>query len=297
MRQRALLLLLILTVLVAACAAPRSAPSQGTGTTAKPADGGVPPAAQPAPGLDHGYELQTTSTDERMIIYTASLFLIVRDTEASVDEIRTIAESFGGYVAQTEFWRDDGQLRGKVTIRVDSKTLSQALDRLRGIATRVERESSNSQDVTEEYTDLDARLRNLEATEAELLELLKTVRERTGKAEDILAVHQRLSEIRGQIEQIKGRMQYLETTSRLATVTVELIPDVLTKPLASAGWQPAATLSNALRALVSAMQSIIDAAIWVAVYVVPILVVLLVPFVLLWLVWRGRRKKDSRAAS
>lgn len=267
-----------------------------------PAQPAAAPTAAPAAGREYHYD-ETTGTktgadDGRMIIYNASLSLVVKDAQSSLEEIKGIAQSLGGYISQTQIWREEEQLRGTITLRVEARSLADALTRLRGIAVRVEREGSNSQDVTEEYTDLESRLRNLEATETELLELLKTVRERTGKAEDILSVHQRVSEIRGQIEQVKGRMQYLGNTAQLATITVELIPDVLTKPITPTNWQPQATLSNALRALASAMQSIVDAAIWIAVYIVPILAILLVPLGLLWLAWRARRKdKTTTAAS
>jgi hypothetical protein len=149
--------------------------------------------------------------------------------------------------------------------------------------------------VTEEYTDLDARLRNLEATETELLELLTEVRERTSKAEDVLAVHRELTSIRSQIEQLKGRMQYLEKMTAMATINVELIPDVLAKPIVVAGWRPTGTAANALRTLVKTLQFIVDAAIWIIIYVLPTLVVIAIPFFILWLVWR-RWRRGRKAA-
>ena len=175
-------------------------------------------------------------------------------------------------------------------MRVPAESLDDALAEFKALAVRVETESSSSQDVTEEYTDLGARLRNLEATEQELLELLATVREKTGKAEDILAVYREVTSIRGQIEQLKGRMQYLETTSSMAAVTIELIPDVLARPIAVGGWQPSGTLANALRSLLKTVQFVADAAIWVVFYVLPVAAILVIPFVGIWLVWRRKRK-------
>jgi len=217
------------------------------------------------------------------------------DTEGSVVQIKSIVTSFGGYVVDTHLWRDEGQLRGSVTVRVPADDLDDALSQFKALAVKVERESGSSQDVTEEYTDLSARLRNLEATEQELLELLGTVRERTGKAEDILAVHRELTNIRGQIEQIKGRMQYLERTSAMSSVTIELIPDILSQPIAGTGWRPSETVANALRSLLSTVRFIANAAIWVVLYVLPVAVVVLVPFTIVWLIWRRRRKGKPAA--
>jgi len=232
---------------------------------------------------------------ERMIVWTAQLSLVVKDAEGSLGHIKTIVTALDGYVADTRLWRDDEQLRGSVTVRVPTESLDDALSKFKALAVRVEGESSNSQDVTEEYTDLGARLRNLEATEQELLELLTTVREKTGKAEDILSVHRELTSIRGQIEQLKGRMQYLETTSSMAAITIDLIPDVLARPIAVGGWQPSGTLANALRSLLKTVQFVADAAIWVVFYVLPVAAILLIPFVGVWLLWRRKRKGEPTA--
>ncbi len=136
-------------------------------------------------------------------------------------------------------------------------------------------------------------MRNLEATEEELLELLATVRERTGKAEDILAVHRELTNIRGQIEQLKGRMQYLERTAAMSAITIELIPDVLAQPIAGTGWRPSVTVSSALRSLVGTLRLVADAALVIVFYVLPLVVILLIPVAIIWLVWRRWKQRKS----
>jgi len=234
------------------------------------------------------------SAGERMIVRTSQLSLVVEDVEESLSEIKAVVSVLDGYVSDTRLWRQDEQLRGSVTVRVPSELLDDALAKFKALSVRVEGESSSSQDVTEEYTDLGARLRNLEATEEELLELLTTVRERMEKAEDILAVHREVTSIRGQIEQLKGRMQYLENTASMGAVTIELIPDVLARPISVAGWQPGGTLGNALRSLLRTLQFAADAAIWVVFYVLPVAAILVIPFVAVWLIWR-RRRRNTRS--
>ncbi len=257
-----------------------------------------PQEAEDAQPIPAGYEAE--SGQERMIIRTADLSLVVRDVEGSVEEIKAAVKELKGYIADSNTWHQAEQPRANLTLRVPAESLDQALERIKAVALKVEREQISGQDVTEEYTDLEARLRNLEATEKELRELLTTVRERTGKADEILAVHQRLTEIRGQIEQLKGRRQYLERSAALATITLDLVPDALTRPVVEAGWQPQGTLRNATRALVKALQFIVDAFIWIVVFVLPVLLALLVvPVFLIWLLWRWRRgkKKEQQAAS
>jgi hypothetical protein len=233
---------------------------------------------------------------EQMIIRTADLALRVEDTETAVNQIRDVANSLGGYLVSTNLYRADDQLRGTVSLRVPAESFDVALDRLKTLAIKVERENISSQDVTEEYSDLGARLRNLEATEIELLALLTDVRERTRNAEDVLAVHRELTSIRGEIEQIKGRMQYLERLTALATINVELIPEA-EQPIVEEGWQPLSTLRSALRGLVNVGQFLVDAAIYLVVLVLPVLAVIVAPvIVLVLLVRRWRRGRVARKA-
>jgi hypothetical protein len=248
------------------------------------------PSAPGIPGEAAGLGLEPV--EERMIIWTGNISLIVKDAGESLEKVEAIAKDLGGYVVNSNSWHQEEQLRANLTIRVPSGEFDAAMARLKELAIRVENRNISTQDVTEEYTDLDARLRNLEATETELLELLTEVRERTSKAEDILAVHRELTSIRSQIEQLKGRMQYLEKMTAMATINIELIPDVLAKPLVVAGWRPTGTAANALRTLVRTLQFIVEVAIWLVIYVLPILVV---PLVVLWLIWR-RWRRNRKAA-
>jgi chemotaxis protein histidine kinase CheA len=235
------------------------------------------------------------SVEERMIIWTGNISLIVKDAGKSLEEVEAIAKDLGGYVVSSNSWHQEEQLRANLTIRVPAEEFDTAMARLKDLAIKVENRNVSTQDVTEEYTDLDSQLRNLEATETELLELLTEVRERTGKAEDILAVHREVSNIRGQIEQVKGRMQYLEKMTAMATINIELIPDVLARPIVVAGWRPSGTVANALRTLVKTLQFIVDAAIWVIIYVLPTLVVIAIPFFILWMIWRRWRRRRKAA--
>ena len=250
----------------------------------------------PAPGAPMAAaDLGMEPVGERMIVWTGDVSLIVKDAGESLEKVEAIAKDLGGYVVNSSSWYQEEQLRARLTIRVPSGEFDAAMARLKDLAIKVESRNVSTQDVTEEYTDLDARLRNLEATETELLELLTEVRERTGKAEDVLAVHRELSNIRGQIEQVKGRMQYLEKMTAMATINVELIPDVLAKPIVVAGWQPSGTAANALRTLARTFQRIVDAAIWLVIYVLPTLAVIAIPFFILSLIWRRLRRRRKAA--
>ena len=235
--------------------------------------------------------------DPRKIIYQAFLSIVVKDPAASLKDVAALATGAGGYVSQSELNQYYGDLmRGNIVIRVPAETYQDTLDAIRALGIRVINENSNASDVTAEYTDLEAQLRNLEAAERELQAMLTEVRERpNAKPSDILEVYNALTEKRGQIEQVKGRLQYLSNQVSLSTITADLVPDEVEKPVVEEGWQPLVTVKNALRTLVSVMQGLIDTVITLVIVVLPIVLLLAVPIVLIILLirWLRRRRKSS----
>jgi hypothetical protein len=207
----------------------------------------------------------------------------------------------GGFIANSNVWRDEGHQRASVTVRVPAEKLDQALSQFRGLAVEVESESLDSQDVTEEYVDLQARLKNEQRTEAELLELLDS-RSETGKTADILEVHRELGQVRSRIEQIQGRLNYLNNLSSMATVSITLTPDALQQPVVVAGWRPRGTALNAFRTLQRTLQFFGDFAIVFFVLILPVVLVVAIPLVILFFIvraiWRRvRRRRTEQKAS
>lgn len=156
--------------------------------------------------------------DSRMIVRSADMSLVVNDVAAALDQITDLAENAGGYVVSSQRWQDDERLAGTITIRVPADGFGDAMAALRSLAVDVTHENTSARDVTEEYVDLSAGLKNLEATEEQYLRLM----EKAEKVEDILAIQRELSKTRGEIEQTKGRMQYLERTSATSLISVGL---------------------------------------------------------------------------
>jgi hypothetical protein len=227
-----------------------------------------------------------------MIIYTVDMALTVDNSDTVLANLRTLAKDFKGYVADSRTWYDNEQAFASVTLRIPATSLDDALGKIRSLAIRVDSENIASQDVTEEYTDLGARLRNLEAAEKELLAMETEIREKGGKAEDILQVHAQVTEIRGQIEQLKGRMQYLERLSALATIKIEIRPKAAPQPVVQGGrWNPALTFNRAARALVSVTQALVD----VAIYLLTLSPIVILPVLVLWgialLIRRSRKNR------
>lgn len=241
-------------------------------------------------GVDASAAANVTTT-ERMVVRTASLDLVVPDTEKALDDVQAMARELGGYVVSVEAYQYQEGRQATVTLRIPAENLDTALDRLRAMATTVRRESVSGQDVTDQYVDLESRLRHLEAKEKQLLEFL----DRAEDTEAVLAVYEHLSATQAEIEQVKGRMQYLENQAALATVTVSLTPDVMAQPLETGGWNLPATVRSAVETLLNVLEFFVKALIYIVIVVLPALILVALPifgiFLLVrWLVRRRRHK-------
>jgi Rad3-related DNA helicase len=230
---------------------------------------------------------------QRMIVRSASLSIVVADTTKALEKVTATADAFGGYVSHSKVWRDAELLRGTVSFRVPADKLAPALAAIRGAAVRVQSESLTSEEVTEEFVDLEARLRTLQATETELKELMTVMRERSRKASEVLEMHQQLMNIRTEIERITGRIRYLQGMTTFASAHVDLIPDAIAQPVVEPGWQPVVVAKSAGRALVKALQHLTDMTIWVLILFVPIGLMLFFVTRAITLMLRMRRSASS----
>ena len=287
---------LLLAVLASACA-PRAVERAVTQSLASFGEGAAPPL-EPARESRAGTSAAYDSADEtsgagqtRMIIRRADVSVVVADTDQTVTALRNIVAAHEGYIADSNRWISDEQPYARLTLRVPAEDLDQTLDEIRALAITVQNENVSGEDVTEEHVDLGARLRNLMATETELLALLTEIRENRGKAEEILAVHRELTEIRGQIESLQGRKQYLERMTAMATIQVEIRPKEAPRSVVErARWSPIVTGSKALRAFVRVFQVLIDLVIYLLIFSPFVLV----PLVVLWLIIRTIRRRKSQ---
>lgn len=238
--------------------------------------------------------------ERRVIIYTGNISLVVKDTEQAIADITALVNEQSGFVAGSNVYQSGEALRGSITIRIPAERYQEVMAQLRDMALRVERENSSTEDVTEQFVDLQARKSNLEVTENALQELL-IERQRIGSTSDILEVHRELTNIRGQIEQIEGRLRYLANQSALSTITVDLTPDILYQPISVAGWEPQGVAREALQALINALQGLANLTIWLLIFVLPLLIVMLIPVAIVALIirwwWKRRRRGKAKESA
>lgn len=304
--SRSWLVALVLLLVVSGCSRPMasesSAPAAADMAMEAPAEPmGEAEAMSAAAQVDDG---SGSLSANRKVIRNASLDLVVADPGEVAEQITALAEEAGGYISATNLYRTSYSgtpaLQGTMTVRVPAESLDAVLDQLVDLAIEVRSRALDTQDVTDQYSDIDSQLRNLEATEVELRAMLEEVRERPNSTtEDIMSVYRTLTEVRAEIETLQGRRNMYDNLIALATIEVELYPDVANLPLVEEGWRASAIARSAQRALVEAMQALGTVLIWGVMFFLPLALMVLVPlFILGWLLrlWLRRSSRNRKQA-
>ena len=163
-------------------------------------------------------------TIDRKIIRNADLALEVSSTVEAQQKVTAIAESVGGFVVTSEAKQRENSdpsqrvVDIKLVVRIPSNQFNSALAQIEKLASNLTQRNITGQDVTEEFIDLEARIRTQKALELQFLEIMK----QANKVADALEVHRQVAEVRTEIEKLEGRKRFLENQSSLSTITVNM---------------------------------------------------------------------------
>ena len=193
---------------------------------------------------------------DRKIVKTAELGVASEDVRGEAAAAQRVASRFGGTIVSAQTYRSGETLYADLILSVPSEHFEDALDELRGLGEEVTTDTVSGQDVTEEYVDLRSRERNLLAAEQSLLDLYN----RAGDVQDALSIQSELTAVRGQIEQVQGRMQYLEQSSDMSQISLNIQP-VSSPPEPPPAWDPALEVVRAWNASLAVLQGLAAAVI------------------------------------
>lgn len=204
----------------------------------------------------------TTQTD-RLVVQESNLSLVVKNVRESSDKATDWAKSVGGYMVSSSLSQPEEAPYAYVVLRIPAKDLKPAIEYFRSLAIKVSSENLLGTDVTDEYTDIGARLETLNKTKAKFEEILS----KAVAVNDILTVQRELISLQDQIDSLKGRQQYLEKTAELAKISLYLSTDEFSLPYApSQPFRPEAIFKQAVRSLVGTLRGGAKLLIWVGVY-------------------------------
>jgi len=225
---------------------------------------------------------------ERMVLKNAQLSIVTADVEARMQAVQILAEQMGGFVVSSNLYESYASNNvsvpeAQVVVRVPAEKLDEALTNIKKDADEVKSESKSGEDVTAQYVDLQSRLKNLQAAEAQLDEIMK----RAQNTEDVVNVFDKLTYYREQIELVKGQMKYYEESAALSSITVTIIAAEKEKPIEIGGWKPSGVAREAIQDLIYFYQDFVDWLIRFVIYTLPVLVTLAIPLYLVFLALRA----------
>lgn len=281
--------LLVVALALSACGSGASAPNLSAIGDSSRGSGGAPSAAPaPASGTD-GFVDGTNAIgarDDAKIVRTGAIDLEVTDVPKALRAARDAIVGLGGYVGASNTSNYQDRPSAQITYRIPVDRWEAALDALRnlnGLTSKVVNENTEAVEVTGQVVDLGARIRNLRASET----ALQGIAAKATKISDVLEVEARLTDVRGQIEQLTAELVNLNDRAGYATLAVSFNSPVVAVEAANKGWEPAATVDEAAASLISIAQALATAGIWFLIVWLPVLLVL--GLIVTVCVWLGRR--------
>lgn len=216
----------------------------------------------------------------RLMIKTGTIYVTVENINNFAEEVIKYVEGRGGWIVNSNIVEEEIIRNGNITVRIPAKTFNETMLYFKKLVKKVTFEEIQAKDITEEYTDIQSRLRNLESAEKQLLKIMDI----SGSIPDILAVQRELVQVRDQIEQAKGRAEYLKGNVEMATIHIDLALSEELLPIpATKKWQPVYVIKQAWKSLSDFFRHASYFLIWVGVYAI-----IWIPLVVI--IWWATRK-------
>ena len=230
---------------------------------------------------------------DRMIIHQASLSVNVKELDKAQSNIEKKVDQYGGYIVESNVYQEDDQTSsGRMIVRIPEKNFEKFLLDAEGVAAEVLERNVTGQDVTEQYVDLESRVKSKRAVEERLLDFMSKAQ----KTEDLLKISADLSEVQEEIEVMVGKMKYLENQTSFSTIELSMyenrvvVPEIESKELNT--WE------KTKKQLATSTNSLLSAGSALIVFFVGNLPVLLllgaIGFIVFWIIKRRLRHEPKK---
>jgi len=234
--------------------------------------------------------LEQIATQERMFVSESNISLLVKNVKDTQEQIQNKVVNLGGYVVNANYVNPDISSTGSITLRISTDKVQALKAFLAENSVRIVSENISGYDVTDQYTDTQAKLDTLYKTKV----IFENILAKAVNVDDILKVQQSILSTQDQIDSLKGSIKYLNETSKTMLITINLSTDELSLPYAPTDpWRPNVVFKTSVRSLLTDLRMIGSGVIWIVVYAV-IYIPLIVVFVV---VKKYLKSKKSRPSS
>jgi hypothetical protein len=229
-------------------------------------------------------EVAPTDNPDRLVIQNTSLSLQVKEVAPVLSQIEVLAKGYGGYMVSSDLAKPEFSASGNITIRVPEDKRAEALDSFKKLAVKTVSEHVSGFDVTDQYTDIEARLAVLNQTKNKFEEIMA----KAVTVADLLNVQRELINLQSQIDSLKGQQEYYKQSAKLTKISIYLSTDELSLPYApDKSWRPTVIFKQAVRSLVSTLRGFGTLIIWLVVYI-PVI------FPIVGIIWWIKFRRRSR---
>lgn len=219
------------------------------------------------------YSKTSTPTSERMVVADSYLSLVVKKVEDTHRQILMKVQELKGFMVNSSINNPEDNANASLTVRIPSNQLETALKYFKSLSVKVVTENLTGEDVTNQYTDIEARLATLNKTKTIFEDMLS----KAITVEDILNVQREILSVQDQIDAQTGQKKYLAENVNLSKITVYLSTDELSLPYAPLDlWRPELIMKEAVRSMISTLRLVVGFLIWIGVYAVIWLPILLI---------------------
>ncbi len=261
----------------------------------------APASAPMEAGMDKAAQANSASGVEasgieRIVLKNAQISVVVTDVEGRMKNIQVMAQQMGGFVVSSNLYQsyasnNENVPEAQVVIRVPAEKLDDALEQIKKDVVEVKNETSSGEDVTAQYVDLKSRLKNLEAAEAQLEDIMKSAT----ATEDVVNIFNQLTAYREQIEVVKGQINYYDEAAALSSITVTILAEEKEKPIEIGGWKPSGVAKDAIQDLIYFFQGFVNFLIRFVIYTLPVWIMIGFPLYLIFIGGRAIFRKTRGA--
>jgi hypothetical protein len=290
-----IVLLILLVMTFSGCASSKSAAAALEGhydskaeiAVKTPSEESAPDNAREAGAVEEAAGVSGTPSVSLKIIKSAVISIEVKkDTfQDKMLEITQIAEENNGYISNTDSYSNaEGKIAsGRIVVRIPSGRFNSVIEKIKKIG-EVKSISISGEDVTQEYVDLESRLKNYKAQEEVLLDLMS----RATSVADSIEVQRELSYVQEEIEVIKGRIYYLDNLISLSTIDISLYEPQIVAPIEGGGF------INAVKRGAEGAVRVANGIAFFFIAISPLLVLAGIIVLIIWGSIRGRNKRRAK---
>jgi len=232
--------------------------------------------------------IDTPEKQDKKVIKTGTIDMHVNSVEKAIREIKTIAEIHGGDEISSDFSKSDTYKNGYIIIKVPVNQYAQTFEKIKNIAPLVTRESSQAQDVTAQFIDLESRIKNKKEHE----DRLRTFFDKADDVDELIQIERELARVRTEVEQMEGQLKYLKDQTQYSTIHVTLLED--TNIVVSDSWRPLQVMKDSFNTLIQKSTNLINATIRFTITSLPFIILFIIISWFLYFTAKHIFKKDDK---